>query len=202
MRCSPLRQIIKSAGTGTSFRDSQTAILLKTRMVDPIISRSRIMIRAYLLIAASCFLKIRSFRYHHQCLIKLRLRENAAIAVIMRDPKFSVIPFRKRAAVHADGGHRCKFTQLCQVWLENSPRPGRRSTSWRRMMIRLAGVCLNSTTQACPRLFHERLSRSSKYLDLDIPAVVGFVRIWVVGTFLGLVLITNGRLIPGLVIIT
>jgi hypothetical protein len=48
---------------------------------------------------------------------------------------------------------------------------------------------------------YQRLSRSSKYLDLDIPAVVRFVRIWVVGTFLGLVLITNGRLIPGLVII-
>ena len=48
---------------------------------------------------------------------------------------------------------------------------------------------------------YERLSRSSKYLDLDIPAVVRFVRIWVVGTSLGLVLITKGRLIPGLVII-
>jgi hypothetical protein len=48
---------------------------------------------------------------------------------------------------------------------------------------------------------YERLSRSAKYLDLDIPAVVRFVRIWVVGTSLGLVLITKGRLIPGLVII-
>lgn len=49
-------------------------------------------------------------------------------------------------------------------------------------------------------MYYFTFSTNSKYLSLEIPAVVKLVLIWVTATFLGLVLITTGLMIPGLVI--
>jgi len=81
--------------------------------------------------------------------IQVWLAHNAQLPVIMGLPEIQVIDSRRGASVHADGAHRRKLPQLCQVGLKI--RPG-------TAFIALAGRQVSGNRFWESKIFRHRMS--------------------------------------------